>query len=274
MARKTSRKLVYTLSSESSHNGHSLGVNSLAIDPNAPQQDSLLFASPSSSPTNSLHNKGAEPRKDAPPSGILYSAGRDGAINAWRIHDTDLSPTDYSTDRLPKSSEPGVSSSTSLLSEALKNEGNPSTRPPTQRPQPPSIRSFNNDIEHATTSVSKLIGPSIAAFLRAPPPDPFSYTIKKPALPREGGYTTFGLSGQNHTNWVNDIVLVNNQQQGTSKLSRHMGHIFLTFSQLFLVRQISQSSYGIPTMILRASLDNTAITSNVLQLPHKSLQTG
>ena len=230
MHKKTSRKLVYTLSSQSSHYGHSLGVNSLAIDPNTPAEDSLLYSPPSSSSSSIVRNANGDNHEDAeqkdsePPSGILYSAGRDGAINAWTIHNMDLSPHDYYSDSLAKSSDfanKTSTSSTSLLSEALKNEGtNNSLRIPSTKPQPASIRSISIGNDRSTSSVSKLLGPSLTAFLHAPPPE----TNASPLVNQHtlhsttAGYTTFGISGQNHTNWVNDIVLVNNKQQGKYNL--------------------------------------------------------
>lgn len=67
MARKSSKKLVYVLSSNTSDTGHSLGVNALAVDSG-----------------NSAASQGAG-------SGILYSAGRDGLINTWQLNGMDLS---------------------------------------------------------------------------------------------------------------------------------------------------------------------------------------
>jgi WD40 repeat protein len=104
MVKKASRRLVYALSSASSDvGGHSLGVNSLAID-NTPATDS---------------------------QGTLYSAGRDGIINAWNLKDMNL------------------------LSEQINDEKNV-------------------------------------------------------------GSTTSGARIQIHTNWVNDIILTNNNQSVVS----------------------------------------------------------
>ena len=63
MVRKSSKRLVYVLSSDSSSTGHSLGVNSLAIDPE-PIQPGV--------------------------NSILYTAGRDGIINSWSLNNMNL----------------------------------------------------------------------------------------------------------------------------------------------------------------------------------------
>ncbi|KAK9472279.1 uncharacterized protein V1510DRAFT_134549 [Dipodascopsis tothii] len=64
MVRKTTRRVTYVLASESSHHGHTLGVNSLAVDPTA----------------------------TAGHSGTLYSAGRDGMVMAWNLDHMNLHP--------------------------------------------------------------------------------------------------------------------------------------------------------------------------------------
>ncbi|KAK9352567.1 hypothetical protein V1523DRAFT_366516 [Lipomyces doorenjongii] len=70
MVRKTSRKITYLLASESSHHGHTLGINSLAVDPNPP---------------SSLY------------SGLLYSAGRDGMIMAWNLENMAVKNAGYAS---------------------------------------------------------------------------------------------------------------------------------------------------------------------------------
>ncbi|KAK9469719.1 hypothetical protein V1512DRAFT_256887 [Lipomyces arxii] len=67
MVRKTSRKITYLLASNNSHHGHTLGVNSLAVDSN---------------PTSNC-------------DGVLYSAGRDGMIMAWSLQDMNLHSSPY-----------------------------------------------------------------------------------------------------------------------------------------------------------------------------------
>lgn len=64
MSKRVSKRLVYVMSSNSSNVGHSLGVNSLAIDP-TPQENSST-------------------------SGLLYSAGRDGLVNCWSLDNMNL----------------------------------------------------------------------------------------------------------------------------------------------------------------------------------------
>ncbi|ODQ66210.1 WD40 repeat-like protein [Nadsonia fulvescens var. elongata DSM 6958] len=69
MSRKTSRRLVYTLSSPSaSSHGHILGINSLSLDPTRFESDSP--------------NSGV---------GTLYTAGRDGVVTGWGLDHLDLS---------------------------------------------------------------------------------------------------------------------------------------------------------------------------------------
>lgn len=58
MSKKSTKRLVYVLSPSGSSSGHSLGVNSLAIDP----------------------------RSNESSNGCLYSAGRDGIIHTWDLH--------------------------------------------------------------------------------------------------------------------------------------------------------------------------------------------
>ncbi|ANB15573.1 hypothetical protein AWJ20_3201 [Sugiyamaella lignohabitans] len=75
MVKKASRRLVYALSSsQTDTGGHSLGVNSLAIDP-TPGANGL--------------------------TGTLYSAGRDGIINGWGLTDIDVS-TNWDTEYIPR----------------------------------------------------------------------------------------------------------------------------------------------------------------------------
>ncbi|KAK9451855.1 uncharacterized protein V1518DRAFT_436369 [Limtongia smithiae] len=66
MVRKTSRKITYLLASQNSHNGHTLGVNALAVDP-TPFMDA-----------------------DMPYAGQLYSAGRDGMVMSWSLANMNL----------------------------------------------------------------------------------------------------------------------------------------------------------------------------------------
>lgn len=239
MARKTSRKLVYTLSSESSHHGHSLGVNSLAIDPNPPAPDSLLYAPP---PQDASINKPSDSSVGSPslPSGTLYSAGRDGTINAWRIYDTDLAPQDYFSDPLA-SRTAQLDNATSSPNETVMFDTARSRRPSTIH------RHSFQDADISTSSISKLLGPSLAAFLQAPPPDNITSHPNnlKSSL---NGFTTFGLSGQNHTNWVNDIVLVNNYTQG--KFYAPPTLCITNVIKLSHVHRISQSSCGTPIRTL------------------------
>lgn len=61
MVKKSTKRLVYVLSPSGSSSGHSLGVNSLAIDP----------------------------RRTDTSSGCLYTAGRDGIIHSWDLHGDD-----------------------------------------------------------------------------------------------------------------------------------------------------------------------------------------
>ncbi|KAK9240217.1 hypothetical protein V1525DRAFT_448386 [Lipomyces kononenkoae] len=70
MVRKTSRKITYLLASQSSHHGHTLGINSLAVDPNPPSSQY---------------------------SGQLYSAGRDGMIMAWNLEDMVVKNAGYAS---------------------------------------------------------------------------------------------------------------------------------------------------------------------------------
>ncbi|KAK9459214.1 uncharacterized protein V1516DRAFT_567654 [Lipomyces oligophaga] len=71
MVRKTSRKITYLLASDSNQNGHTLGVNSIAVDPTPP-----------------LHSTHA---------GLLYTAGRDGMVISWNLDDVNLARSSYST---------------------------------------------------------------------------------------------------------------------------------------------------------------------------------
>jgi WD40 repeat protein len=59
MVKKSTKRLVYVLSPSGSSSGHSLGVNSLAIDPRGTDTS----------------------------SGCLYTAGRDGIIHSWDLHE-------------------------------------------------------------------------------------------------------------------------------------------------------------------------------------------
>ncbi|KAK9242641.1 hypothetical protein V1506DRAFT_479838 [Lipomyces tetrasporus] len=70
MVRKTSRKITYLLASESSHHGHTLGINSLAVDPSPPSSEY---------------------------SGLLYSAGRDGMVMAWNLENMVLKNAGYAS---------------------------------------------------------------------------------------------------------------------------------------------------------------------------------
>ncbi|KAK9369730.1 hypothetical protein V1509DRAFT_618934 [Lipomyces kononenkoae] len=70
MVRKTSRKITYLLASQSSHHGHTLGINSLAVDPNPPSSQY---------------------------SGLLYSAGRDGMIMAWNLENMTVKNAGYAS---------------------------------------------------------------------------------------------------------------------------------------------------------------------------------
>ncbi|CAN6645893.1 hypothetical protein TRVA0_021S01332 [Trichomonascus vanleenenianus] len=82
MARKSSKRLVYVLSSSSSDYGHSLGINSLAVDP---------------------------------VGSWLYTAGRDGVVNSWKFEGASLSGskdlTDLNSEDLSPPIPNGVSSS-------------------------------------------------------------------------------------------------------------------------------------------------------------------
>jgi hypothetical protein len=213
MNKKSSRKLVYTLSSPSSHNGHSLGVNSLAIDPNPPDQDSLLYQQifQQSSTGNKSDDGPAQPFVS--PSGVLYSAGRDGAINAWGIHDMNFFPPDFSTAAPTDTNTTTRDNSTVSVADPARTDLNYNPRQPGQPSR--TIRNFSVNTDHSTSSVSKILSHSLAAFLHPAdvlPVPPFASQGPKAAV--KDGFTTFGLSGQNHTNWVNDIILVNNRKQG------------------------------------------------------------
>lgn len=210
MNKKSSRKLVYTLSSPSSHNGHSLGVNSLVIDPNAPDEDSLLYQQILQHSSTVKQTSDNSDQIFVPPSGVLYSAGRDGAINAWGIHDMDLLPPDFSTADQTDNSQTTIDNSTFSPQNPARADVNYNLR---QNGQPKrSLRNFSVTTDHSTSSVSKILGHSLAAFLHPADAPQVRPMISKPVL--KDGFTSFGLSGQNHTNWVNDIVLVNNRKQG------------------------------------------------------------
>lgn len=210
MNKKSSRKLVYTLSSPSSHNGHSLGVNSLAIDPNSPDEDSLLYQQILQHSSTVKQTNDNSDKIFIPPSGVLYSAGRDGAINAWGIHDMDLLPPDFSTTSQTDNSLNTTENSTFLPQNPARPDINYNLR---QNGQPKrSLRNFSATTDHSTSSVSKILGHSLAAFLHPADVPQVRPGLSKPVL--KDGFTSFGHSGQNHTNWVNDIVLVNNRKQG------------------------------------------------------------
>ncbi|VVT47129.1 uncharacterized protein SAPINGB_P001557 [Magnusiomyces paraingens] len=200
MARKSSRKLVYTLASHSTPlQGHSLGVNALAVDPNPPPSSSLLLQHPS--------NSYISPHNDLDPSsisGTLYSAGRDGTIVAWQLHNMDLHSTDY---RKLSSDPPDTQISSTLL----------------------PINSSTNTIDSSDPS-SRALRPSLAAYLAAnksipipsppppqsqsPPPTTTITTSSSSSSPSstQPPSTSYATAGQIHTNWVNDILLVNNNQ--------------------------------------------------------------
>lgn len=245
MAKKSSRKLVYTLSSQSSLQGHSLGVNSLAIDPTPPAPDSNLSSVPLHNPaisnTHSINGL-QDPSDDSSISGVLYSAGRDGSIIAWNLCDMNLSSPQYISSSSASSSDP--------LSNTTNNTSLLLPTPPSQQQQPQQqyyvherqfsvgsnmsiprqISSYNNyprSINSLTSdnthSKSHFLGPSLAAFLNSVTPND-APTI--PPLPSKShhGKTTFGICGQIHTNWVNDILLINNNKSG----------MFIVFLFLFL----------------------------------------
>lgn len=136
MAKKASRRLVYVVSSNSSNVGHSLGVNSLAIDPTSQAASAN--------------------------SGLLYSAGRDGLINVWGLNDMNLSGE---RDVL------AMADVTSDIKDISKEN---------------SENSKENSKEDSKEKSKD--------------------SSKKPAH----GSTTNITQAQVHTNWINEIVLVNN----------------------------------------------------------------
>lgn len=235
MAKKSSRKLVYTLSSQSDLNGHSLGINSLAVDPNPLNSDSKLYShTPDSSFVRKDHSEPPSNPNDV--SGILYSAGRDGSIIAWQLQDMNLDCTDYkshlydpsSLNSDPSSRRPNpafdtasVASSASTVSSApltkasLVESSNISkssayTLSSSSR-YPKSISSLASDLNETS---ARLIDPSLSAFLNTPPVSD-APTIPPIPLKNQHGKTTFKVSAPVHTNWVNNIILVNNNQSGT-----------------------------------------------------------
>lgn len=178
---------------QSSLQGHSLGVNSLAIDPTSPPTDSKLY----DYDDDNQHT-----------SGILYSAGRDGNIVAWKLTDMDLETTKYPV-QAPHTippithSSPAVSSRVPSLPRNVNTNSDPIPTP--LKPVSSLLSSSQND------SSSRLINPSLTAFLNSVPRNDIP-TI--PAFPQNAvhGKTFFKVAGPIHTNWVNDILLVNNKK--------------------------------------------------------------
>lgn len=76
MRASTRRNVSYVVEASDEERAHRLGVNSLAIDPNA-----------------TLDLEG-----ESPVGGILYSAGRDGVVASWDLH-MDLSSSSFPENR-------------------------------------------------------------------------------------------------------------------------------------------------------------------------------
>lgn len=212
---------MYTLGPESSLQGHSLGVNGLAIDPNPPSPDSLLYDNYDNNHANgNLNNGNDDDNNDGNKniSGIFYSAGRDGNIIAWQLCDMNLESTNYTptqTQSLPNSHQQPQSQS-SLTSPSTSVPGSVTTNNTTTAASSPFSHTKKKSISSLlisdkNESVSRLIGPSLAAFLNATPPQADIPTI--PAFPPKGqnGKTVFKVAGPIHTNWVNDILLTNDK---------------------------------------------------------------
>lgn len=235
MTRKSSRKLVYTLASQSSLQGHSLGVNSLAVDPSPPPPDSLL----ASDPANDTTPESVSGTTPSEINGILYSAGRDGTIVAWQLRDMDLATTRYPPAGSPPSEPPASSSSFSV---AAAPPPPPPSRPvpsastssftASHRPPSSSVNSYPRSIASTDPSdpMSRALRPSLAAYLSsnktlqhpdAPTIPPIPQT-KSQKTSHIHGLTTYSVAGQIHTNWVNDILLINNNQSGKIIISMHI----------------------------------------------------
>ncbi|KAK9454652.1 hypothetical protein V1511DRAFT_357712 [Dipodascopsis uninucleata] len=168
MVRRTSRKITYLLAADNSHHGHTLGVNALAVDPTARSfNDTGMRAS---------EVRDSATSEDGDVSGILYSAGRDGLINAWNLHDMNINR--HSIDPFDTLDESGDLSEIDELDET--NGHNESSQVPQPQQQPETENSR----------------------------PPQAGTDKTPK--QASGKSTFRTQVQMHTHWVNDIILTDN----------------------------------------------------------------